>query len=437
MRILVLDFMRRWWWVAVLVALVGFLPCVDGDADDFVPMAMAGPILLSWELQRGATRATRTLPVARGGLATAFWVEGVLVFPVLQAAAHAVAVGLLVLSGEAQLAGFGYVLPAFLLNAGYAGAMLVLLSCLPREQPATPAGHIRAGAFGALWGISIPGAMILTIRLDPVQNIVLGTAGFLPLAALCIALSYVRARRLGEGNVQRQRAAKTKPREAPVHPSDISTAPGGFPSIWAQEAKKVILLFLAFLFIMLMISRGRHGHSQGSSVVPFVCFPFFILVVARVPPWTTAARAFRMLPVSRGRLALFFLSIPVIAALSGFALFAVLSALWGHPGALPLVTVVMVIVLAVTWLVSVAVLCVGPVPSMVLVFVGMFLFFLMAGPGLSDVLRSEHAVSEYATVAAILAGSAVASYCGIRHVLGASSAVYRHKRGASPGFGQP
>ena len=80
MKMLILDFLRRWRWLFVIALLLSVASSVFGIPFVFAPAAV---IALLLDAQRGVFRAVRPMPVSRGDQAKAWWFVGVPLLPLL------------------------------------------------------------------------------------------------------------------------------------------------------------------------------------------------------------------------------------------------------------------------------------------------------------------------------------------------------------------
>src|SRR4051794_33159788 len=87
MKILILDFLRRWWWMIALSAL-----CSTALGGVGYPLIFAPPALLClvMDAQRGVFRAVRVLPVPSRAQAGAWWFIAVPLLPLLSIPALAI-----------------------------------------------------------------------------------------------------------------------------------------------------------------------------------------------------------------------------------------------------------------------------------------------------------------------------------------------------------
>ena len=80
MHRIILDFIRRRWWLFPVVTVFAILGLATAQSMIFTHLAI---IVLIFDAQRGLLRAVRPLPVSRRSQASAWWFIGVLLAPLV------------------------------------------------------------------------------------------------------------------------------------------------------------------------------------------------------------------------------------------------------------------------------------------------------------------------------------------------------------------
>lgn len=382
MKILILDFLRRWKWLFVIALLVSIASSVAGLPFVFAPAAV---IALLLDAQRGVFRAVRPLPVTRLEQARTWWFVGVPLLPLLSVPVLAIGVILfqqfnplgnprflkpvtpseiaVPLPLEAQprleippqsvphfaapIATFSKA-PAPWFSAsiqawvalGYAGFCFFLLQWAPTRPPENLAENVQQGLFGLLWGISMPGVAFLLPNLPRTPAAIVGWHWAIFVAApVFVALSYFSAEEL----VQRRMlvtTVKARP-QADAQPGTVVGGLTGLPLYVLNFAGRIGLILIAIAGIQTVVMRwmlgalGAHGSNVPANNPALVMQVVMMgLLMGGMMTEAIGMRGLRVLPLSTPRLAVLLSLISWTAALT-CAAFAALWCRMGDP-ALPL-----------------------------------------------------------------------------------------------------
>ena len=360
MKILVLDFLRRWWSLFIFAMLIAAVSASIGFPFIFAPAAVVALLL---DAQRGVFRVVRPLPVPRLVQAKAWWFVGVVLLPLLSL--PMLAIGVLIYekthpqtamtmtpapmdveTRDAPPAPTNQNVSNFSANdnpnpwfkppapwfaasvqtwvaLGYAAMCFFVIQWLPTRPAESIAEHIQQGIAGGLWGLSMPSISIL------LPNLPRTPAGIMPwhwaifiAAPIFVALSYLTA-----ADVMQHRMFVTAVKARPQADSQTAASGGGFtgvPLFLLNFAGRLVLVLLAMTALQTIILSWITG-GKFDSPNPGVGMQIVImgLLMGVMITESTGLRALRVLPLSTPRLALLLALIPWTGALSA-ALFATL-----------------------------------------------------------------------------------------------------------------
>ncbi len=356
MRHLVADVIRRRWWLFVVAVLCSMPPFpaknnVAGAVIILVVIGYGALLLMIFEFAETGGRKYRMLPVSRAVLGRLVWIECLVLFPVLCVCVN---VSLYFVLRQffriPPLDPLLLVCVGVLCMGGIAGLLLLQMRYL-RVGAATPARRIiRSITFNTLaylvGGITV--FFISRIIVPPadvmgLEGKTLMSAAFkslycfvgaresmfdaqnsLALAAslICIAASFLLSARLADTTIVMRPVKNltilSAPEAAYVFPSRaMGLGYVWFQAIWWMCAGAAVvflgyILMVGFVFINGMGVRDTLWQTEApwGYVFAFLTIPAYFCLVL---PWVGSVRSLRTLPISTGRLILFFLSFPAIA----------------------------------------------------------------------------------------------------------------------------
>ncbi len=337
MNAIIRDYLQRNWWVYGLAFLLYFVTLLAFGAESFgiYPATVIGgsAMVLSFDLNRRGGTLTRTLlvlPLKIGDVARAWRFVG-LVFPVL------VFLGILAFgtfglltapeSGRAVLERvfIGATTQTLLLGTIF----FALTGVRTRSaENRSVAFQVRATIFGMIWGLSLPGAVLITVQL-PARFSEMSSVYWVIWVAMALAtvagwfraetlvrLNLERSADFGGGSrVPRRKVLKEVCRFGGLRYQMVYFGGrfGGFG-----------LLFLGCTAGFLFLQSGFSGRGwKGIDGVFFTAVPFLVITLA-----ITLASQFRLLrtlPISRRTLSVYVILWPLAFSLS-FVLVAVVAA---------------------------------------------------------------------------------------------------------------
>lgn len=376
MKLLILDFVRRWKWLFVLSSLVSVVSSIAGAPFIFAPAAV---VALMFDAQRGAFRAVRPLPVTRLAQARSWWFVGVPLLPLLSVPVLVLGVILfqqfnplakprflgpmpppefaaplalepqplppalpqpiphsippIASSQSAPTPWFAAAVQAWV-ALGYAGFCFLLLQWAPTRPAEGVAENVQQALFGLLWGTSTPGVAFLLLNLPRTPAAILGWHWALFAAVpVCVALSYLSA----EALVQRRLVVTSVKSRSKAVSQLGSTAGGpmGVPLYLLNFAGRVVLILTTMAGLQTVVLRWMLGASQPTNNPPLVMQIVMMgLLLGAIMTETLGMRGLRVLPLSTLRLAVLLSLISWTSAL----LCAAFATVWCHVGdpAIPL-----------------------------------------------------------------------------------------------------
>jgi hypothetical protein len=363
MKSLILDFLRRWRWLLVILLLITAASSIAGLPAILAPAAVVALLL---DAQRGVFRAVRPLPISRLDQARAWWfigvpllpllsvpmlVLGILLFPQFHPNTHstklfpitAAAMEAVLtkeslpnaMSGSHVQKAERYLPahprkpdtgpPALWFAAavqvwvalGYAGFCFFLMQWMPTRQAENLKEHVQYAVFGLLWGLSMPGIAFLLPNLPRSSGaIVAWHWAVFAAVPVFVALSYFSAAEL----LRRRMfvtTTKTKP-QASAQPFSPSNGLAGIPLYVVNFAGRTVMMVALIACVQMLvlqwISRGNHLGSQSAAGMQasLMGMMFGTFIAEQV-----GMRALRVLPLSTPKLALLLALIPWTGALAG------------------------------------------------------------------------------------------------------------------------
>jgi hypothetical protein len=333
MKNIILDHFRRWWWLCVAgmigVGLIAWGISMGGTQArslSFFPLGIwMGAFLLSFDLQRGHTRALLALPLTVRQIARGWWWASVGI-----PAAAIAAITLLVFTIISAFTGNWSALADSVIyciaNFFMLGTMFFALTGVP----ARPGGgnwieRVRRTFFGALWGISFAGFIFF-------KNLDMQTAtGAMVLAAAAIltVLGWFRAETLVKerGGF---RSAFQSPSRKNTKPSRCAEGHGGLrffaQTIFTRMTLMGLAMFGVFILIFGLMLRGfippLSGHVSAKVAsekgifdgnASMFTFQFLWVMSFQLFQFAYHIRFLRTLPFSAAKLAGVLVFTPLLA----------------------------------------------------------------------------------------------------------------------------
>lgn len=318
MKQLLIDYYRRWWWVVVVVGIMhvfmGWLTFQSDQVTFFFPSALfLGVLPFSWDLLRGQTRALLSMPVSSRELARAWWWTGVGLPALFLAFASLLAYGLA--GGHAKVS---VVVLSTLLSTLLPGSAFFALTQFPNRPPTTIWQHIQSAFFGAIFGVSIGGAVWFLKEVawgTTKTNIVLLTGTAMTVASWWGAGNLLKHR--GELRAASQNASSQK------RGYWVGAGSGGISFLVQTCVVRVVGLAVFFLAITsgigLLLSRGAGLSLQDIASLLLAMLSLYssfgILLVCSLP-LLLHVRFLRTLPISSKGLATVLVAVPAGAMLT-------------------------------------------------------------------------------------------------------------------------
>ena len=368
MKPLILDFLRRWWWLFLIALLLAVGSGIGGFPFIFAPAAV---IALMLDAQRGVFRAVRPLPVSRNDQAKAWWFVGVpllplLCVPVLAAsvlifqAFHPAAtmdrsapvaieaprevmaetplppapvppafaqerrfIGPFSISSKPPAPWFSAGVQTWV-ALGFAGFCFFLIQWAPTRPAENLAEHVQQGLFGAVYGLSMPSVIFLFPNLPRTLDAVVPWHWAIFVASpVFVALSYFSA-----SDVVQRRMFATSLKAKPRADADATAIQGGLtgvPLFIANFAGRIVIFLVAIAAVQVIVMRWMLGGKLAANNPPTVLQIVMMgLMMGAIMTEQIGMRSLRVLPLSTLRLAILLSLISWAAAVSG----AAFAALW-------------------------------------------------------------------------------------------------------------
>jgi hypothetical protein len=332
MKLLVLDFLRRWWWMFALLCLLSFSTTIGGFPFALGPAAM---ICLLLDAGRGVFRVVRPLPVPRREQAQTWWLLGVLAVPLVTLLP--IVLGSFVYLGihgpvgdtlvpPQEITSIGSAAPPMSVfiptyspwfaaaiqvwvGLGFAGFCFLLGSCLPTRPPEGAWESLGAMLVGGLWGLSIPGATMLLPQLPRTPSALLpwhwalvASVPFWVVISYFTAPDLLRRRTLAPATGRKPAAAAT-PAECRGHVT-------GVPLYLANFLGRSALMLLFISLVQVLFTGWINGRTPTGpfAAIQTVCFAIIFSAVSG--EWG-GLRMLRALPLSTTQLAALLMASPL------------------------------------------------------------------------------------------------------------------------------
>ena len=339
MKLLTLDFLRRWWWALAVFAVVTLVTTVNASPIVLGPAAL---VSLLFDATRGVFRAVRPQPVALREQAQTWWLLAVWLVPIVSLVP--IVLGTLIylgMNGVTQVAmpmlhevGGKFIarpeMPSFVttyspwfaaavqiwVGLGFA-ALCFLLACgLPTRPPEGVWESLTAIVVGALWGFSIPG---LTFVLPLMPQTPAGVHGwhwavfvsvpFFVVISYLVAPDLMRRRTLVVAAVRPRRGAS-----AQAGSRGGLTGASLYLATFPLRAALMIVAIAVVQYFFVRLMTGGAGSPPGPlprQYMPLMQIAMFAIIFGAISAEWSNMRSLRTLPLSRERLAALLLAIPV------------------------------------------------------------------------------------------------------------------------------
>ena len=345
MKLLILDFLRRWWWMFVLLCLLSFSTTIGGFPFALGPAAM---ICLLVDAGRGVFRVVRPLPVPRREQAQTWWLLGVLAVPLVTLLPIVLGsfvylsihdpVGVTLVPPQ-EITSSGVAAPPMSIfiptyspwfaagvqiwvGLGFAGFCFLLGSCLPTRPPEGIWESICAMLVGGLWGLSIPGLTILLPHLPRTPSALLPWHwAIVASVPFWVVISYFTA-----PDLLRRRTTAPVPARKPARPSTPAEWRGhvtGVPFYLVNFVARSTLMLLFISLVQVLFTGWLTGSAPIGPFAAIQTVCFAIIFSALSGEWC-ALRTLRALPLSTTQLAALLMAVP----LSNGVMAAALASSW-------------------------------------------------------------------------------------------------------------
>jgi hypothetical protein len=321
MNALLLNFVRRWWWVMLGCALISAVSVFSGTPIILPP---AGVLLLLIDAQRGHVRVIRCLPISTPDQVRYCWVAAVFLSPVLSALAMFLGAFIrdLLLPTDPYL-WFRMGVQVWL-ALGYSAICYIIVIFLPTRPAESLRENVTGGIAGGLWGLSIGGLGLIytTLPRTPADiapwHWVLFALFPAAFAASIVFAGEFLQRRSAPPSAGGERSRKPERKPAP-------SALSGIPLYLATVPTRAVVLTVmvyAFQFVFLwLFLAGKGGSAAGIAKTGATQTAVMGIMFASMTAMWVGVRALRVLPISSQVLAALLLSPAVGVGLLG-AVFA-------------------------------------------------------------------------------------------------------------------
>lgn len=446
MKNIMMDHFRRWWWVwvigLVLIQATVIMACLpDGSRftrQIFPVILFLGPFLLSFDLQRGHSRALLAMPVTVKETARAWWLATVAVPSLALAILTGLGYAIVAMIKPGSIS-YWAPLNHWLVDSLLLGFMFFALTGLPARPggPSTGRERFRAYAFGALWGLSFASWVLFGNFLSIEKPVALAIYA---LAVILTVIGWFRAETMVIERAGLQDKILASP--SAEKPWRGRMGYGGLRYLTAALFQRFMLMGLwmflmcSVVFWFINLSSGKHTGQHTSefadsySFVHIFSFQLLWIMSFQILPVVFHLRVLRTLPVSSTRLAALLIFTPVaamllvmylanlgVAAAYGFPWFSRISLF--EPGYLVQIGLASCIVPVLIWR--------GMDRLGFLILIGM----MTAGMAGMFALQTMFSSQVIGVVAPLLV---LASFLITKYLLERSSRVYRPRNNQMPGW---
>ena len=327
MHRIILDFIRRRWWLFPVVTAFAILGLATAQSMIFTHLAI---IVLIFDAQRGLLRAVRPLPVSRRSQASAWWFIGVLLAPLvtffalpigaLISAATTVPRVLPVPTVDAALPSTLVLAPDYFapwfsagisawVGLGYAAFCFLLCIALPNRPASSQLESIWQGVFGGLWGLSFSGPMLFMFALPKNPGAIQPWHWVLfALVPVLLVLSFIGAPDMMARRMFALSAAgKTAASAVPTERGGLT----GIPLLLGSVLGRTLLLLVLIVGMQMLVARFLSHGAAKNNPINSIQIVAFAMIFSSIAGELVGLRVLRVLPLSTRQLALLLLFIPV------------------------------------------------------------------------------------------------------------------------------
>jgi len=310
MKIIILDFLRRWFGVYVIGVLFAVVTLVGSKLAAGFTLAVFLMLPLSFELRGRPAKVIMTFPVSRGIISLSYWLLAVLL-PVLLLAVALTLVRLMFPSLTLSPKNAAAILLDSLALGGTTFCFFTFISQENRVRVPNIIPMFCASTWICCWGLSRQGFSYLTMA-NPVVYLTVLT-GF-----LFTFWGYVRAEKLLIASAATPLQVKRPSLHLSTRAPSLKPRMMGFPAIFFELARTIFLVGLVYAAVILLLNF-RHVLREA-----VWCGLFSICVAGSSRVLTGGTRFLRSLPLSTDRLAFCLLLLTMVSLTSAILAVGVL-----------------------------------------------------------------------------------------------------------------
>ena len=334
MKLLILDHLKRWWYLWLLIGGVEFL--VFGISSNletprtsfasfptiftFQLIYFAGVFPLSYDLQRGHGRALMALPVSAKQIGRAWWMVSVGLPAVLLAVISGLGMSVFFGGATKGVDGNSYLGDCITITLWFGTAFFLLIN-LPVRQPQSPAEYARIILFFVVLVFGFSGLA----RFGVISSSTTGGMICMLIAAVLTIAGWFRAEHLV---MQRAGARAVSQRPRTGQPQyKAQTGFGGLPFLFRNLITRFGyfgLLYLGLTILLMMMMKTTTGDRLSLSLqqlveaikIPLSTFGYFFVLMFLLLPMITHLRFLRTLPISSAALAAALVLLPTASIIA-------------------------------------------------------------------------------------------------------------------------
>lgn len=306
MKALLLDFLRRWWWVLLICLAGSALSVVAGKPIIIAPVAA---VLILMDANQGWTRAVRCLPVRLQDQVRFCWIAGVFLIPIASVLALALC-GMvrMILFPAAPSILFGMAVQVWV-GLGYAAMCFAIIPYLATRPATGWRQNLKASVLGGAWGLGLAGtgALLPHLPVHPQQLatwhwVILALSPVAVLASHSAASQLVRNRSTPPPSL---RDAELPSRKVPLERKRLEGVPLFLATIPGRAVVMTAVIYLIQTAVLISINgSGKHSFPPIAAIQSLtIGIAFASLSVG----WS-GIRAMRVLPLRTNQLAALLLS---------------------------------------------------------------------------------------------------------------------------------
>ena len=313
MKLILLDHLRRWWWVwalgAILQSIIGWFSYTNRTPPKDFSFSMfaifLGSFLLQFDLQRGFTRTLVALPLTARKIARAWWLAAVGLPAIMLAFFAFLSAGISHLIHPSVIFNVEWLALNSLISLLFLGTSFLVLMGFSTSQGGSWWVNVRSMICGVFWGGSIGGWPLISKHLfdtptKTMWSLIVG-AGFTLIGWFCAERMVVQRAGVRPG-------IQLGKRQPGRHQAPAGF--GGLPFLWGTLFIRVGRFALVFVGLMLLIQVLMRGGSKLSpkqlleaALPAFSSFGYFFTYMFLLLPTIMQLRLLRTLPISAAALA--------------------------------------------------------------------------------------------------------------------------------------